>query len=34
MIDTHPCATPMPAQPGATVTSTATLPAAAGPATP
>ena len=26
MIDTHPCATPMPAQPGATVTSTATLP--------
>ena len=26
MIDTHPCATPMPAQPVATVTSTATLP--------
>ena len=26
MIDTHPCATPMPAQPVATVTSTAALP--------
>ena len=31
MIDTHPCATPMPAQPGATVTSSEALPPPPGP---